>query len=64
MSERTQTKKTEKRNEFQTDETAKELRALLPITDSAHASSLRPSDKTQEQPDRASKQARTAKSVS
>ena len=61
MSEPIQTKKTEKRKEFQTDETAKELRALLPITDSSQGSSLRPSDKTQEHRERSSKQARTAK---
>ena len=57
----TQSKKTEKRKEFQTDETAKELRASLPIAVSSHASSLRPSDETQEQPERSSKQTRTAK---
>ena len=61
MSEPTQTKKTKKRKEFETDETAKELRASLPFTVPSHASSLRPSDKTQEQPERSSKQTRTAK---
>ena len=43
MSEPTQTKKAEKRKEFQTDEIAKELRASSPMTDSSHVSSLRPS---------------------
>ena len=61
MSEPTQRTRTEKRKEIQTDETAKELRALLPTTDSSHASSQRPYDKTQEQPEPSSKQARTAK---
>ena len=46
MSEPTQTKKTKKRKEFETDETAKELRASLPFTVPSHATSLRPSDKT------------------
>ena len=46
---------------FLMDETAKELRALLPNADSLHASSLRPSDDTQGQSERTSKQARTAK---
>ena len=57
MSEPTRTKKTEKRTEIQTDETAKELRAPLPVADPSHASSLRPSDKTREQLE----QARTAR---
>ena len=61
MSEPIQTRKTEKRKDFQTDETAKELRASLPVTGSSHASSLIPSDKMQEQPERSSKLARTAK---
>ena len=61
MSEPTQTKKTAKRKEFQTGETAKELRATLLSTYSSHAGSLKPSDKTQEQPERSSKQARTSK---
>ena len=61
MSEPTELTRAEKRKEIQTDETAKELRALLLETDSSLASSLRPSDETQEQPERSSKQARTAK---
>ena len=61
MSEPTQLTRTEKRKEIQMDETAKELRAVLPVTDSSLASSLRPSDETQEQLERSSKQARTAK---
>ena len=62
MSDTTQkTNKSEKRKEFQTDETAKELQASLPTAASSHASSRRPSDETQEQPERSSKQARTAK---
>ena len=59
-SEPTQITKTEKRKEIQTDETAKELRAQLPKADLSYASSLRPSDETEEQLDRSSKQARTA----
>ena len=43
------------------DERSKELRAPLPISDSSHASSLRPCDEMQEQLERSSKQARTAK---
>ena len=61
MSESIQTKQTEKRKGFQTDETARELRALLPITDSSHASPLRLSGRMQEQPERSSKQPRTAR---
>ena len=60
MSEPTRTKSTAKRKEIQTDETAKELRAPLPIADPSHASSSGPSDETQEQLERSSKQARTA----
>ena len=48
LSEPIQSKRTAKRKEFQTDETAKELGALLPTTDSSHAFSPRSSDKTQE----------------
>ena len=44
MSEPTQTTITEERK---VDETAKVLRALLPITAPSHASSLRPDDETQ-----------------
>ena len=40
------------------DETAKELRALLPITTSSQASSSRLDDNTHEQPTRSTKQAR------
>ena len=58
MSEPPQLTRTEKRKEIQMDETAKELRAMLPATDSSLASSLRP-DETQEQLERSSKQART-----
>ena len=61
MSESTQLTKTEKREEIQTDETAIELRALLPVTDSSLASSLRLSDERPEQLERSSKQASTAK---
>ena len=61
MSEPTRTKRTDKRKEIQTDETAKELRELLHVTDSSLASSLRRSDETQEQLERTSKQARTVK---
>ena len=61
MSERTQLTRAEKRKEIQTDETANELRAPLPAADSSHASSLRPSDETQEQIERSSKQPRPAK---
>ena len=43
------------------DETPKELRALLPVTGSTLASSLRPSDESQEPLERSLKQARTAK---
>ena len=43
------------------DETAKELLALISVTDSSLASSLRPSDETQEQLERSSQQARIAK---
>ena len=59
MSESTHITRTEKRKDFQTDETQEELWALLPVTDSSHASSLRPSHETQEQLERSSKQART-----
>ena len=61
MSKPAQITKAEKRKNVQTDETAKELRAPLPIAASSHASSLRPSDETQEQLVRSSKQARTGK---
>ena len=61
MSEPTQLTRIEKRKEILLDETAKELRALLPVTDSSHTISLRPFDETQEQPEQSSKQARTAK---
>ena len=53
--------RTEKRKEIQTDETAKELRALLSVTDSSLASPLRPCGEPQEQLERSSKQARTAR---
>ena len=52
MSELTQMTRAEKRKEFQTDETANESRTTLPLTDSSHANLLRPSDKTQKQPER------------
>ena len=61
MSAPTQMTRTEKRKEIQTDETAKELRAMLLATDSSLASSLIASDETQEQLERSSKQARTVK---
>ena len=61
MSEPTQLTRTEKRKEIQTDDTAKELRALFPVADSSFASSLRPSDETKEQLEPSSKQVRTAK---
>ena len=61
MSETTQITKAEKRKKIQTDETAKELRAPLPMAASSHASQLRPADETQEQLVRSSKQARTSK---
>ena len=51
---------TEKRKDFGTDETTKELRAPLPVADSYHASSLIPADEMQEQLERSS-QARTAR---
>ena len=43
------------------DETVKELRAMLLITDSSLACSLRPSDETQEQLERSSKRTRTVR---
>ena len=49
------------RKEIQTDETAKELRAPLPIAGPSHASSSGPSDETQKQLERSLKQARTAR---
>ena len=61
MSEPTQITSAEKRKKIQTDETAKESRASLPIAISSHASSLRLADETQEQLARSSKQARTTK---
>ena len=61
MSEPARSKRTEKRKEIQTDETAKELQAPLPKADPSHASSSGPSDETQEQLERSSKQARTAR---
>ena len=61
MSEPTQITRIEKRKDFQMDEAAKEIRAPLPIADSSHASSSRPSDETLEQPERSSQQARTGK---
>ena len=61
MSEPTQTTRTEKRKEIRSDETAKESREPLPITDPSQPSLLKPSDETQEQLERSSKQARTAK---
>ena len=60
MPDPTQITRAEKRKCFQMDETAKELRALLSVTDSSLASSLRPCGETQEQLERSSKQARTA----
>ena len=63
MPEPTQITSAEKRKKIQTDETAKELRARLPKAASLYASSLRPSDETQEQFVRSSKQARTKKEV-
>ena len=59
MSEPTQLTRTEKRKGIQMDETAKELRAVSPVTDSSLASSSRPSGETQEQLERSSKQAGT-----
>ena len=53
----TQITRTEKRKDFQTDKTAKELRTTFPAADLSHASSLRPSYETQEQLERSSKQA-------
>ena len=61
MPEPTRLTRTEKRKDIQTDETAKEFRAPLPVTDSSLASSLRPCDETQEQHERSTKQARTVK---
>ena len=61
MSEPTQLTRSEKRREVQKDEAANELRALLLVTDSSLASSLGPSDETQEQLERSSKPARTAR---
>ena len=61
MSEPTQMTRAEKRKEILTPETTKVLRALLPKAASSHASSLRPSDETQEELVRSSKQVRTAK---
>ena len=58
VSEPTQMTRAEKRK---ADETAKELRASLPIAGSSHASSLRLDDETQEQLVRSAKQARTTK---
>ena len=58
MSEPTQTMNAEKRK---VDETAKELRAPLPITTSSHASSSRLDDDTHEQPTCSTKQARITK---
>ena len=59
--ESTQLTSAEKRKKAHKDESAKVLRALLPITASSHASSLRLDDETQEQLARSSKQARTTK---
>ena len=61
LSELTQMTRAEKRKKIQTDETAKELRAPLPKAASSHESSLPPSDETQGQLVRSSKQVRTAK---
>ena len=61
VSEPTRITRRENRKDFQMDERSKELRAPLPISDSSHASSLRPCDEMQEQLERSSKQARTAK---
>ena len=61
LSEPTQLTKTEKRKEIQMDETANGLQAMLPVTDSSLASSVRPSDETQELLERSSKRGRTAK---
>ena len=61
MSELTPLTRTEKRKEIQMDDSAKELRAVLPATDSSLASSLRPSDEKQGQLERSSKQTSTAK---
>ena len=58
MPEPTQTMNAEKRK---VDETAKELRALLSITTSSHASSSRPDDETHEQLTRSTRQARITK---
>ena len=58
MAEPTQTMRAEKRK---MDETAKELRALLPITTFSHASSTRPEDETHEQLARFTIQARIAR---
>ena len=61
QSKLTQMTGAEKRQEIQTDETAKESRAPLPLAASSHASSMGPSGERQEQLVRSSKQARTAK---
>ena len=61
MLEPTQLTRTEKRKEIQMDEAAQELQAMLLVTDSSLASSLSPSDETQEQLERSSRQARTAR---
>ena len=58
MSELTQMTSAERRK---VDETAKELRASLPVTASSHVSSLRRDDETQEQFTSSVKQARSTK---
>ena len=60
-SESTQITSAENRKKTHKDESAKVLRALLPITASSHASSLRLDDETQEQLARSPKQARTTR---
>ena len=57
MSDLTQITSAEKRNEIHTGESAKELRALLPISASSHPGSLRPDGEIQEQLVRSATQA-------
>ena len=61
MSEPTRTTSAEKRQEIHKDESARALRASLPITASSHSSSPRPDEETQEQLIRSAKQARNTK---
>ena len=48
-----------KRKEIQTDTTAKELRAVVPVTNPSQPSLLKPFEETQGELERSSKQART-----